>query len=81
MKHGDVLMCTVNAGYQEELPLIAECATAGVGVLVKKPLASGLETAPQRAIARIAALPGVASVVVGTLNAEHLAANAAVLDG
>ena len=81
MKHGDVLMCTVNAGYQEELPLVAECATAGVGVLVKKPLASGLETAPRRAIARIAALPGVASVVVGTLNAEHLAANAAAVDG
>ena len=76
----DVLMCTVNANYRDELPLIDECAMARVGVLIKKPLASGSETRPQSAIAQTAALPGVASVVVGTLNAEHLAANAAALD-
>ena len=80
MAHCDALMCTVNAGYREELPLLDACATAGIGVLVKKPLASGYERTPQRRIASIAALPGATSIVVGTLNAEHLAANAAALD-
>lgn len=74
----DVLMCTVNANYRCEVPLVAAAGEAGVGVLVKKPLASG-HAADADAIPRLAALPGVTSVVVGTLNPEHLATNAAAL--
>ena len=80
MTRSDVLMCTVNASYRQELPVLAECAAAGVGVLIKKPLASGLEKAPEQAIANALALPGITSVVVGTLSCEHLAANAAAVD-
>lgn len=76
MAKSDALMCAVNTDYRQELPVLAECAAAGVGVLVKKPLASGYEKAPERAIAKTVALPGVTSVVVGTLGLEHLAANA-----
>ena len=74
----DVLMCTVNARDRREVPLVAEAAEAGVGVLVKKPLASGFETSPA-ALANTAALPGVSCLVMGTLSADHLAANAAAL--
>ena len=74
----DVLMCTVNARDRGEVPLVAEAAAVDVGVLVKKPLASGFETSPA-ALANIAALPGVSCVVTGTLSADHLAANAAAL--
>ena len=74
----DVLMCAVNARDRQEAPLVAEAAATGVGVLVKKPLASGFETSPA-ALANVAALPGVSCVVTGTVNADHLAANAAAL--
>lgn len=80
MTRSDVLMCTVNARYRQELPMLAECAAADVSVLIKKPLASGFEKAPEQAIANAVALPGVTSVVVGTLSPDHLAANAAAVD-
>ena len=78
LSKSDVLMCTVNAREHGEVPLLAEAAAAGVGVLVKKPLASGLEPS-LAALAKTAALPGVSCVVTGTLSADHLAANAAAI--
>ena len=74
----DVLMCTVNGRDRREVPVVAEAAAAGVGVLVKKPLASGFETSAA-ALANIAAVPGVSCVVTGTLNTDHLVANAAAV--
>ena len=74
----DVLMCTVNARDRREIPLVAKAGASGVGVLVKKPLASGFETSPAT-LAATAALPGVCCVVTGTLSVEHLVANAAAL--
>ena len=80
LAESDVLMCTVNAREEREVPLVAEAGAAHVGVLIKKPLASGFETSAT-ALAGIAALPGVSCVVTGTLSADHLAANAAALQG
>ena len=78
LSSSDALMCTVNARERAEVPLVAAAGAAGVGVLVKKPLASGF--APESAaLASIAALPGVTSVIAGTTNPEHLAANAEAL--
>ena len=74
----DVLMCAVNANDWREAPLAAAAAEAGVGVLVKKPLASG-HSADADTLRRIAALAGVASVVIGTLSPRHLRANATAL--
>ena len=70
----DVLMC--DARTQE--PLIAEAADNGAGMLVKKPLAGGFHPAPD-ALVQTAALAGVSCMVVGTIEPEHLAANAAAL--
>ena len=75
----DVLMCTVNARQRQEAPLIAQAGKAGVGVLIKKPMASGTDCNPD-ALASAARLPGVTSVLTGTLNTTHLAANAAAID-
>lgn len=75
----DVLMCTINAEQREEAPLAAKAAAQGIGVLVKKPLASGRH--PQGCIGRTALLPGVGAVVVGTLNPEHLSVHAKTLRG
>ena len=73
LPESDVLMCDVGAP-----SLLADAADAGAGVLVKKPLAGGFHPA-QHTLPRTAALAGVSCVVVGTLDAEHLAANAAAL--
>lgn len=83
----DVLMLTLNAAYTADVPVIEEAARRGVGVLIKKGLASGHAAVgpggtggaggdPVRvAIGLALARPGVSSVVVGTINPEHLEAN------
>ncbi|MCE2424714.1 MAG: aldo/keto reductase [Pseudomonadales bacterium] len=78
MGHSNVLMCTINAVHREEVPLAAEAAGAGVGVLVKKPFAQGRQT-DVRQLAEIATLPGVTAVVAGTTSCEHLEAAATAL--
>jgi len=73
----DVLMVTYNTDESEQLPLISEAANHGVGVLIKKPLASGY--ASPTALRDIATISGVSTVVSGTCNPEHLRINAAML--
>ena len=73
----DVLMCAVNAEQRQEVPLVATAGARGVGVLVKKPLASGRH--PHGVIPTTATLPGVSAVVVGTLNPDHLSTHAEAL--
>jgi len=80
----DVLMLTSNPTDRSQEPVFAEAAARGVAILVKKALASGhlgLGRAEEReeGLRRAAALPGVASVVVGTLSPSHLRANVAAL--
>ncbi|MCB1820427.1 MAG: aldo/keto reductase, partial [Candidatus Competibacteraceae bacterium] len=76
-------MVTYNLAQREELPVIRAAHAAGKGVLIKKGLLSGhldllANTDPaQAALKLIFAEPGVSSVVVGTLNQEHLRVNAA----
>ena len=74
----DVLMCEIHGGDRGQAPLAAAATTAGVGVFVKKPMASGTRADPA-ALARIAQLPGVTAVITGTLRPDHLAANAAAI--
>lgn len=82
----DVLMVTYNLAQRDELPVIRAAHAAGKGVLIKKGLFSGhldaLENAdPARAsMELIFAQPGVSSVVVGTLNPQHLRVNAAAVN-
>lgn len=71
----DAIMVTLNATDQSNLPAIRAAAERGVGVLIKKALASG--HAPAGSALRLClAEPGVSSVIVGTLNPSHLEANA-----
>ena len=53
---------------------MSEAAGAGVGVLVKKGLASG-RLAPSTAVPFVLQQPAVASMIVGTLTLEHLREN------
>ena len=74
----DVLMCAVNSRQRQQVPLVERAGQASVGVLVKKPMASGKDDNAE-APALVARLPGVTSVLTGTLSADHLAANAAAI--
>lgn len=88
----DVIMVTLNPGFLDDLPAIREAARTGVGVLIKKALASGHAAssrasdvtsaiapadAVKEAMRLVLAEPGVSSVVVGTINPSHLRANVA----
>lgn len=73
----DVLMTTYNRQDASMAPLLERCAQTGVGVLIKKALASGHDSAG--ALADVAALPGADCIVVGTINPAHLRANAAII--
>jgi aryl-alcohol dehydrogenase-like predicted oxidoreductase len=76
----DVVMLTLNAREQADLPAIRLAAGRGVGVLIKKALASGHDSTPSAIDAAMALAlrePAVASVIVGTINPAHLEANAA----
>jgi len=83
----DLVMVTYNLAQREELPVIRAACAAGKGVLIKKGLLSGhLDQAttsdPVRAsLELIYAESGVSSVVVGTLNPDHLQANVVVMEG
>lgn len=87
IERSDVLMATLNPSHVDDAEAIEAAGAAGVGVLIKKALASGhldqLEAAgdPIEAAMRfVFTRPGVSSVVVGTTNPEHLTHNAAAAE-
>jgi len=77
----DLLMVAWNLADESQLPVIDRCHQLGTGVLIKKALASGHAATggdPVRAaITRLLGHPGVASLVVGTIDPAHLRANVA----
>ena len=79
----DVVMLTYNPAHRAEQPAIAAAQRAGKAVLVKKALASGHLPglggggALEAALRFVLAEPGVSSVVLGSLDPAHLAANVA----
>lgn len=70
----DVLMVEYHPRDTSHEPILEQAAHQGVGVLVKKPLASGA-IAPAEAIPFILRRPEVAALVVGGLSIEHLRQN------
>lgn len=75
----DVVMATVYPGYDAELPAIAAAHAAGLGVMIKKAMQSG--HASPAALRDAANIPGVSCIVTGTINPEHLVANAKSVNG
>jgi aryl-alcohol dehydrogenase-like predicted oxidoreductase len=81
-ERSDCVMVTWNLHQQEEVAVIDHCQALGKGVLIKKALASGHAALgdasdPVRAsFAMIFGHPAVTSAIVGTINPNHLHANA-----
>ncbi|MBT4160476.1 MAG: aldo/keto reductase [Gammaproteobacteria bacterium] len=70
----DVLMVTLNLKDQTQLPLIRAAEERGCGILVKKAMASGHGDATANLKFSLST-PGVGSVVLGTINPDHLKQN------
>lgn len=75
----DVLMVEYHVRDQSHGPVIAEAVRAGVGVVVKKGLASG-QIDPAEAIPFVLGTAGVASLVIGSLGIDHIQANIRVAE-
>ncbi|MCA9280016.1 MAG: aldo/keto reductase [Phycisphaeraceae bacterium] len=78
---GDVVMVTLNALHTDELPVIDAAKARGVGVLVKKAFASGhfsrgtAHDPVRDALEFALSTSGVGSIVLGTINPDHLRQN------
>lgn len=85
VEHADVVMATYNPMYTEEQAVLEYAYEQKKGVLIKKALASGhllrtQEPNPVRVSLQFALHPpAVSSVVIGTIDPDHLAANAALV--
>ncbi|MBL0870055.1 MAG: aldo/keto reductase [Phycisphaerales bacterium] len=75
----DVLMLTLNERDRAMEHLIARAHAQGLGVLIKKPLASG-HSNPSESLRSVLNTPGVTAAVVGTANPQHLSDLATIAD-
>ena len=79
----DVVMVTLNTQSQDDRPVIRKAAELGRGILIKKGLSSGHLVRPAASqedpvfssFELIFSEPGVDSVIVGTINPQHLRQN------
>ncbi len=77
----DVVMATANLDYDEERPVLELAEKLNKGVIIKKGLQSGHADSAsggsgvKAAFEHILSLPGVSSMIVGTINPAHLKGN------
>jgi aryl-alcohol dehydrogenase-like predicted oxidoreductase len=84
VENTDVVMATLNLGDDHDLPVIARAHELNKGVVIKKGLQSGHAdksaggAGVERAFEYVFSHAGVSSMIVGTINPEHLRENVAV---
>jgi aryl-alcohol dehydrogenase-like predicted oxidoreductase len=82
----DVVMATANLEYDDERPVLELAEKLNKGVIIKKGLQSGHAdsasggTGVERAFRHILDQPGVSSMIVGTINKQHLRDNVAIVN-
>ena len=75
VEHADVVMATFNLETDAELPVIERACELNKGVVVKKGLQSGHAVSVEDAFRYVLLQPGVSSMIVGTINPDHLRSN------
>ncbi len=75
----DIAMCMYTIEYRDEKPVLDYAAAHGKTVILKKVLSSGHNTNIKDAVAFAFGHDGVASAIIGTINAAHLRDNVAAL--
>jgi len=86
VEHSDVVMATANLEYDEERPVLELAEKLNKGVIIKKGLQSGHADSASggggvdAAFRHILTLPGVSSMIVGTINEHHLKDNVEIVN-
>jgi hypothetical protein len=86
VEHCDVVMATRNPSEDQDRPVIDAALRLNKGVLVKKGLQSGHAAATaggagvEEAFKHVFAHRGVSSMIVGTINPDHLQNNARIVE-
>lgn len=86
VEHCDVVMATANLEYHDEGPVLELAQELDKGVIIKKGLQSGHADSAsggggvEAAFEHILNLPGVSSMIVGTINKQHLQDNVRIVD-
>jgi aryl-alcohol dehydrogenase-like predicted oxidoreductase len=75
VENTDVVMATFNLETDAELPVIERALELNKGVVVKKGLQSGHADNVEQAFRHVLMQPGVSSMIVGTINPDHLRSN------
>lgn len=79
----DVVMVPLNIGYREHIPVIEKAHTLKKGVLIKRALYSGSQAEQKLPLEEHLRagieVPGVSSLIAGTINPVHLQENVATL--
>ena len=78
VENTDVGMATYNLETDAELPIIQLAHELNKGVVVKKGLQSGHTDSVEDAFKHVLIQPGVSSMIVGTINQNHLRTNAEI---
>ncbi len=79
----DVVMATYNPVYTDELPVLEAARRLNKGVVIKKGLQSGHAAGGvgvEQALEMVFAQPAVSSVIVGTINPDHLKQNCQITE-
>lgn len=82
----DVVMATANLEYDDERPVLELAEKLNKGVIIKKGLQSGHADSAsggsgiEGAFRHILSQPGVSSMIVGTINKQHLQSNVAIVN-
>jgi len=82
----DLVMATANLEYDDERPVLELAEKLNKGVIIKKGLQSGHAdkasggNGVEKAFRHILTLPGVSSMIVGTINKQHLQHNVDIVN-
>jgi aryl-alcohol dehydrogenase-like predicted oxidoreductase len=77
----DVAMVSYSADYTDEREVLTHAQALQKGIFIKKALASGHAQHPAEVLRFACSAPGVTSVIVGTINPQHLQDNVAATNG
>ncbi|ODS24357.1 aldo/keto reductase [Candidatus Endobugula sertula] len=81
-QHSDIVMVTHNLMYQEEQDVIDYAYRHNKGIFIKKAFASGHQANNnqndniQKSLQCILTNPGISSIILGSINADHIKSNA-----
>jgi len=83
VESADVVMATANLAHDDERPVLELAQKLNKGVIIKKGLQSGHAAGAggvEASFRHILTLPGVSSMIVGTINPAHLQENVAMVN-